>query len=185
MQSEVIIAGFGGQGVLLTGQLIAYAGMLEGKEVTWLPSYGPEIRGGTCHVFVVVADRHIGSPYVTQPAAVLVMNRPSLDKFEQRVHPGGILLINSSLTDRLSERQDIRIIAIPATELAHELGSSRVANLVILGGYLGATQVVSFSAMLQALREVFPEDKHHLLPLNQKALEIGMNYGKSRDTKGK
>ncbi|OGW14676.1 MAG: 2-oxoacid:ferredoxin oxidoreductase subunit gamma [Nitrospinae bacterium RIFCSPLOWO2_12_FULL_45_22] len=176
MQREVIIAGFGGQGVLLIGQLIAYSGMLEGKAVTWLPSYGPEIRGGTCHVIVIVSDRRIGSPYVTQPAAIIVMNRPSLDKFEDRLNSGGILLINSSLTDRLPERKDIRVIAIPATDLAHKLGNSRVANLVMLGGYLGATEVVGLPTMLQALQEVFPEDKHHLLPLNKKALEVGMSY---------
>jgi 2-oxoglutarate ferredoxin oxidoreductase subunit gamma len=176
LQSEVIIAGFGGQGVLLTGQLIAYAGMLEGKAVTWLPSYGPEIRGGTCHVITIVSDKRIGSPSVIQATAVLVMNRPSLDKFESRVQPGGILLINSSLTDRLPERQDIKIIAIPATEMAHELGNSRVANLVMLGAYLDATHVVGMASMLQALQEFLPEDKHHLLPLNQKALEAGINF---------
>jgi 2-oxoglutarate ferredoxin oxidoreductase subunit gamma len=104
------------------------------------------------------------------------MNRPSLDKFEDRVCPGGVLIINSSLTDRLPDRKDIGVIAIPATELAQELGSGRVANLVLLGGYLGSTQVVALPALLQALQEVLPEDKHHLLPLNQKALEMGMNY---------
>jgi 2-oxoglutarate ferredoxin oxidoreductase subunit gamma len=176
LQNEVIIAGFGGQGVLLTGQLIAYAGMLEDKAVTWLPSYGPEIRGGTCHVMVVVSDKRIGAPYVAQPSAIMVMNRPSLDKFENRVRAGGTLLINSTLTDRLPERKDLEIIAIPATELAHKLGNPRVSNLVMLGGYIGSTRVVTLPAVLQALEEVLPKDKHHLLPLNQKALEIGINY---------
>lgn len=178
MQSEVVIAGFGGQGVLLIGHLIAYAGMLEGKEVTWLPSYGPEIRGGTCNCTVVVSDQRIGSPIASQPAALIAMNRPSLDKFERTVIPGGTLIANSSLTDREPQRLDLRVILLPASELAQELGSSKVANLILLGAYLTATAVVSLVSVLDALSEIFPEEKHHLLPLNHRALEAGMAFAK-------
>ena len=178
MQSEVIIAGFGGQGVLLIGHLIAYAGLLEGKEVTWLPSYGPEIRGGTCNCTVVVSDQRIGSPVASLPAGLIAMNRPSLDKFEQIVAPQGTLISNSSLIDREPQRLDVRIISLPATEMAHELGNSKVANLVILGAYIAATGVVSLSGVVDALRQVFPAEKHHLLPLNHRALEAGMAFVK-------
>ena len=174
MQSEAIIAGFGGQGVLLIGHLIAYAGMLGDKEVTWLPSYGPEIRGGTCNCTVVVSDRRIGSPIVSQPAALITMNRPSLDKFERVVVSGGTLVVNSSLTDRDPERRDLRVISLPATEMAHEIGNSKVANLVLLGAYVAATGVVSFSGVMGALQDIFPVEKHHLLSLNRQALEAGM-----------
>jgi len=150
--------------------------MLEGKAVTWLPSYGPEIRGGTCHVMVVISDGRIGTPYVTRPAAIIVMNRPSLDKFEGRVREGGTLFLNSTLTDRLPDRKDIRVMAVPATELAHGLGSSRVSNLVMLGAYLQVMQTVSLGAVEQALVEVLPANKHHLLDLNKKALQAGMDY---------
>ncbi|MBI1987988.1 MAG: 2-oxoacid:acceptor oxidoreductase family protein [Nitrospinae bacterium] len=176
MQSEVIIAGFGGQGVLLVGHLIAYAGMLEGKEVTWLPSYGPEIRGGTCNCTVVVSDRRIGSPSIPHPAAVIVMNRPSLDKFEPAVAPGGSLIVNSSLTDRLPSRADLRTFLLPASGMAQELGSSRVANLILLGAYLAATGVVSFPGVMAALEGILPSDKHPLLPLNRRALEAGIEF---------
>ena len=136
MQTEIIIAGFGGQGVLFCGQLLAYAGMDEGKEITWIPSYGPEMRGGTANCTVVISDEEIGSPFVHNPQAVIAMNRPSLDKYEDLVKPGGFLVINTSMTDRKANRKDITVIEIAANEKAEELGDQRMANMVLLGALL-------------------------------------------------
>lgn len=139
MKQEFIIAGFGGQGVLLLGQMLAYAGMLEGKQVSWMPSYGPEMRGGTANCTVVISDEEIGSPVVSQPSCVIALNLPSLDKFEPMVKPGGLLLINSSLVDREPRRDDIKAVALPATEIASELGNIRVTNMVALGALVQLT----------------------------------------------
>lgn len=136
MIEQVIMAGFGGQGVMSMGQLLAYSGMLEGKNVSWLPSYGPEMRGGTANCNVIVSDDEIGSPIVTEATAVIAMNLPSLDKFEHSVMPGGTLIINSSLIERKCSRTDIDVFYIPANEIADELGNNRVANMVMLGAYL-------------------------------------------------
>src|SRR5512141_3505554 len=133
MQKEIIIAGFGGQGVLFGGQVVAYAAMDAGKEVTWIPSYGPEMRGGTANCTVVVADEEIGSPVVKNPDTVLAMNLPSLDKYEPMIKPGGVLVINASMVDRPAKRTDIRVVAIPCNEIAEELGSPRLANMVAAG----------------------------------------------------
>jgi 2-oxoglutarate ferredoxin oxidoreductase subunit gamma len=127
MQNDVIMAGFGGQGILLIGKMLAYAGMHEGKEVSWLPSYGPEMRGGTCNCTVVISDRPVGSPVIRSPRAVLAMNLPSLDKFERDVRPGGLLLINSSLISRDPARADLTVVKVPANEIANSLGNPRCA----------------------------------------------------------
>jgi 2-oxoglutarate ferredoxin oxidoreductase subunit gamma len=142
MIEQVIMAGFGGQGVMSMGQLLAYSGMLEGKNVSWLPSYGPEMRGGTANCNVIVSDDEIGSPIVTEATAVIAMNLPSLDKFEHSVMPGGTLIINSSLIERKCSRTDIDVFYIPANEIADELGNNRVANMVMLGAYLKKTGIV-------------------------------------------
>ncbi len=137
MQQEVIIAGFGGQGVLFAGQLLAYSAMDEGKAVTWIPSYGPEMRGGTANCTVVISDEEIGSPFVKNPTAVIAMNLPSLDKFENLVAPGGVLVVNASMVDRPVAREDITVVNIPANDIAESLGSSRSSNMVLLGALLG------------------------------------------------
>ena len=137
MQQEVIIAGFGGQGVLFAGLLLAYAAMDEGKDVTWIPSYGPEMRGGTANCTVVVSDEEIGSPFVKNPSAVLAMNLPSLDKYEKLVKPGGVLVVNASMVNREVERKDINVVSLPANEIADEAGSKRAVNMVMLGALLG------------------------------------------------
>ncbi|KKM12932.1 2-oxoacid:ferredoxin oxidoreductase subunit gamma [Clostridiales bacterium PH28_bin88] len=173
MLHEVVVAGFGGQGVLLTGQLLAYAGMLEDKQVAWIPSYGPEMRGGTANCTVTVSEQEISSPVVEEPSAALIFNLPSLAKFESRVRPGGILLINSSLVDRKSNRKDLHVYEIPANEIADTLGNGRVANMVMLGAYLELTGAVSVASVMKALEKVLPEHRHNLLPLNQKAMEMG------------
>jgi 2-oxoglutarate ferredoxin oxidoreductase subunit gamma len=173
MLEEIIIAGFGGQGVMSMGQLIAYAGMLEGKGVSWLPSYGPEQRGGTANCAVVVSDGPVGSPLVTNPSTAIVLNNPSFDKFQHRVPPGGLLIINSSLVTRVSERSDIEIIEITATDLAADLGNARVANMILLGAFIELTKVVSSDSIIESLKKVLSEEKHHLIEVNKQALNKG------------
>ncbi|MEW6724363.1 MAG: 2-oxoacid:acceptor oxidoreductase family protein [Bacillota bacterium] len=174
MTHEVIMAGFGGQGVMLVGQLLAYSGMLEGKKVSWMPSYGPEMRGGTANCSVVVSGEEVGSPVVSEPTAVIIMNRPSLDKFEGKVVKGGVLIINSSLVDRQVQRGDVTVIEVPANDIATELGDVRVANMVALGALIQATGAVKKESVLKALRKVLPERRHHLLPMNEAALDKGI-----------
>lgn len=173
MLEQNIFAGFGGQGVLLMGQLLAYAGMLEDKEVSWLPSYGPEMRGGTANCSVVISDEPVASPVVTKASAVVAMNRPSLDKFEDAVLPGGMLFINSSIIDKKPERTDIKVYYVPCNEIAEELGNGRVANMVMLGAYIELTKCVDIESVLDALLHKLGEKKAHLIPLNREALNRG------------
>ncbi|CAH2713650.1 hypothetical protein BACCIP111895_00786 [Neobacillus rhizosphaerae] len=173
MLEEIIIAGFGGQGVMSMGQLIAYAGMLEGKGVSWLPSYGPEQRGGTANCAVVVSDAPVGSPLVTRPSTAIVLNNPSFDKFEPRVRPGGMLIVNSSLVVRASERKDIKIIDIAATDMANDLGNSRIANMILLGAFLELTKIVTADSIVESLKKVLSANKHHLIEVNKQALQKG------------
>ncbi len=174
--AEIIIAGFGGQGVLVLGQLIAYAGMLEDQAVSWFPSYGPEQRGGTCNCSVVVSDTEVGSPIVSQPDTAIVMNLPSFSRFEPTVTANGLLLYNSTLITKKPERTDIRIIAVPANEIADELGNPRVANMVVLGSFIEATNIVKIETIHQSLEKVLSKRHHHLIPLNMQALERGRAY---------
>jgi 2-oxoglutarate ferredoxin oxidoreductase subunit gamma len=176
MQTEVIVAGFGGQGVLFTGQLLSYAAMDEGKEVTWIPSYGPEMRGGTANCTVVIADEEIGSPLVRNPAAVIAMNLPSLDKYEASIQAGGLLVINGSMVNRSATRKDIRCVVVPANDIAEELGDRKLTNMVLLGALLGNLDVLPLDALKKALREHLPERHHKLLPLNYTALEKGASH---------
>ncbi len=173
MTHEIILAGFGGQGVMLMGQMLAYAGMTEGKNVSWLPSYGPEMRGGTANCTVVVSDKPVGSPLITRPGILVAMNLPSLDKFEDNVKPGGLLVYNSSLISRPPKRDDIEVLAVPANEIANELGNDRIANMVVLGALLGKKPIVENESILAALRYALPAHRHNLLPLNEQALERG------------
>jgi 2-oxoglutarate ferredoxin oxidoreductase subunit gamma len=174
--ADIIIAGFGGQGVLVLGQMITYSGMIEDKAVSWFPSYGPEQRGGTCNCSVVIAEEEIGSPLVTVPTTAIVMNAPSFDRFEPTVGKDGLLIYNSSLIDKKSERDDIRVIAVPANEIAEELGNARVANMVLLGTLIEATNVVKTESVEEALKNVLSERHHDLIPLNMQALERGRAY---------
>ncbi len=174
LNEKIICAGFGGQGVMLMGQLISYAGMLEGKEVSWLPSYGPEMRGGTANCSVMVSERPIGSPVITDNATTaIVMNLPSLDKFESDVAANGNILINSSLIEKKASRSDITAYYVAANEIAVELGNSRVANMVMLGAYLELTKTVEVDSVMQALKKIFGEGKAHLLDVNKAALQKG------------
>ncbi|HOB35033.1 MAG: 2-oxoacid:ferredoxin oxidoreductase subunit gamma [Firmicutes bacterium] len=174
--AEMIFAGFGGQGVMSMGMMLAYAGMLEGKNVSWIPSYGPEMRGGTANCAVVVTSDEIGSPFVTDPDVVVAMNLPSMDKFEPRLKKGGLLIYNSSLIEREGGRDDIEVIGIPANEIASELGNSRVANMVVMGALLAKTGVAKPESVKDALRKVLPAHRHDLLPVNEQAMERGAEY---------
>ncbi len=176
MQTEIIIAGFGGQGVLFAGQLLAYAGMDKGLEVTWIPSYGPEMRGGTANCTVIIADEEIGSPMVRNPQAVIAMNLPSLDKYESLVRPGGVLVVNSSIIDRPVKRTDIKVARVPGNEIAEELGDRRMTNMVMLGALLANLPVLPPEALEKALKEHLPARHQKLLPLNSQALHKGAEY---------
>lgn len=174
MDERVIMAGFGGQGIMAMGKLLAYAGMLENKEVTWLPSYGPEMRGGTANCDVMVSDTMIGSPVISKDAtAAIIMNLPSLEKFENEVMPGGKIIINKSLIDEKTSRNDIDAYYVPVNELASELGNAKVSNMVMLGAYIELTKVVEIDSILKAFLKVFGENKTHLVPLNKEALLKG------------
>lgn len=174
MAEQIICSGFGGQGVMSMGQLLAYAGMIENKEVSWLPSYGPEMRGGTANCSVIVSESLIGSPVITNDATcAIVMNKPSLIKFEKNIISGGKLLINSSLIEDKATRSDVEAYYIDANALAAECGTDKAANMVMLGAYLELTGVVSVTSVKQAFLKVFGERKAHLLPLNEIALEKG------------
>jgi 2-oxoglutarate ferredoxin oxidoreductase subunit gamma len=173
MYQDVMIAGFGGQGVLLAGKLLAYAGMLEGKSVTWFPSYGAEMRGGTANCTVVVSDSEIGSPVVQRPASMMVLNEASFQKFENRIAPGGLLILNTSLITQRSARTDITTLEVKANDIAEKLGDIRIANMVMLGALLKKTGVATIQSVLGALKKVLPERRHSLIPLNEKALAAG------------
>jgi 2-oxoglutarate ferredoxin oxidoreductase subunit gamma len=174
--TEVLMAGFGGQGMLLSGKLLAYAAMSEGKEVSWLPSYGPEMRGGTANVTVCLSDRPIGSPYISRPKALLVMNRPSLEKFGPRVKKGGLIVVNSSLVPDKMNRQDCTVLYIPAAELAKEAGMYRAANLVMLGAYVGWSDVVDHATTVAVIEKEFAR-KAKFIPANVAAFKKGYDEG--------
>ncbi len=178
MQTEILIAGFGGQGVMFAGQTLTYAAMDKGKEVTWIPSYGPEMRGGTANCTVVIADEEIGSPLVNNPPAVIVMNLPSYDKYEPLVKSGGVLVINSSMVDRGAKRDDITEIFIPANDLAEEVSERRLANMIATGALLSALPVLKVKDLEEALNQHMPGRHKHLLQKNFEALRKGEEFAR-------
>ncbi len=178
MQNDVIIAGFGGQGVMLIGKMLAYAGMNQGKEVSWLPSYGPEMRGGTSNCTVVISDKPVASPVIQSPRALLAMNLPSLDKFEPRVKPGGLIIINSSLIKRDAVRTDVRVLKVPANDVANEVDNPKGANMVALGAYVGATRAVDVAEMEALIRKTFAA-KPKLIDRNIEAFHRGYAIGEA------
>ena len=183
MQAEIIFAGFGGQGVLFAGQILAFAGMDSGKQVTWMPSYGPEMRGGTANCTVIIDDEEIGSPLVRNPKGAVVMNLPSLEKYEPAVAKGGVLIINSSLVNRGVVRTDIEGLSIPAQELAEELGNRRLTNIVLLGALLQKLPVLPLEAIEQSLERHLPERHRKLLPANIQALRQGAAFARGEFVK--
>ncbi len=177
MTYEIICAGFGGQGVMLIGQLLAFGGMIEGKEVTWFPSYGPEMRGGTANCSVVISDQPVGSPIVAEPDGLIAMNGPSLAWFMKAVKPGGVIVYNTSLISEVpDESPAVRRFGIATNELAQELGNDKVGNMVALGAFLGLAKVVGLASVETALKQVLPERRHHLIPLNISALRKGWAF---------
>lgn len=172
---EIIFAGFGGQGILSMGKFLAYAGMDENMNVSWLPSYGPEMRGGTANCSVILTDENIGSPIVADATTVVVMNRPSLDKFEHSIVPGGLLIMDTDLVNREPERTDIEVIRIPAQMAAEEVGSKKIANMVLLGALVERTGIVPMEALLLALKE---HGKEQFYEMNKNALMKGAEYAR-------
>lgn len=173
MHEEIIFSGFGGQGALFAGQLLAYAALDAGLHVTWIPSYGPEMRGGTAHCTVVVSDEPIGSPLVRRPSSVVALNLPSFEKYEPLVKSGGILAYNASLVPAQPSRADIRYVAAPANEIAEELGNARQANVVLLGAYLATTGLLPLAAVEDALERHLPHRQRKYLASNKQALALG------------
>jgi len=171
-QYEVTLAGFGGQGIMTAGQLLAYTGIEEKKQVVWLPSYGPEMRGGTAYCTVVISDARIGSPIINNPTAACVFNRPSFDKFSPRIKPGGLLIVNSSLIDVKTDRTDLTEILVPANKMALEAGNPKVANIIILGAFIGASKIVSYEKTIEVIKAKLGRKKE-LLEMNLHVLEEG------------
>jgi 2-oxoglutarate ferredoxin oxidoreductase subunit gamma len=179
MHHEIIISGFGGQGALFAGQLLAYGALAEGRHVTWIPSYGPEMRGGTANCTVIVSDEEIGSPLSRHPTAALVLNPPSFDRFEPAMKQSGVLIINTSLVSTQSKREDIRAIYVPANEIATELGAVQLANVVMVGALVAATGMLKFETLDQVLDEHISARHRDKLEANRKALRRGAALAKT------
>ena len=179
MKYEIIIAGFGGQGVLSMGKILAYSGLMEDKEVSWFPSYGPEQRGGTANVTVILSDNEISSPVLNSYDIAIILNQPSLNKFESKVKPGGILIYDGYGINKPPTRKDIRIFEIDAMNTAVEEGNVKVFNMIVLGGMLKITPMVTLDSVMKGLKKSLPERNHKLLPMNEKAILKGMEIIKA------
>ena len=176
MTTQLLIAGFGGQGVLFAGKFIAYKGLMEEKEVSWLPSYGPEMRGGTANCSIILSDEPVGSPIVSTPDVLIAMNLPSLDKYEDATASGGTIIIDSTLIGRKVERSDVKAFYIPATKMANDAGIPTLANMIMMGKMIKETGIVRFDDVVDTLKKVVSAKRANLLELNIKALEAGYNY---------
>ncbi|HDP16451.1 MAG TPA: 2-oxoacid:ferredoxin oxidoreductase subunit gamma [Candidatus Omnitrophica bacterium] len=176
MREDIIFAGFGGQGIMFMGKMLSYTAMNEGLFVTWMPSYGAEVRGGTAHSMIIIDDSAIASPVVKEPSVCVVMNKPSFDKFEAKVKEKGLLVINSSLVKDSSRRKDIEILQVPATDIAFKLGNQRIANMVMLGALVAARKIVTPESLIRSLIELIPENRKALLSINQEAIKQGYEY---------
>jgi 2-oxoglutarate ferredoxin oxidoreductase subunit gamma len=174
MTEEIIIAGFGGQGVLSMGKIMAYSGMLQGMEVSWMPSYGPEMRGGTANVNVILSDERISSPILRNFDTAIILNQQSMDKFEHTVKPGGMLIYDGNGITRHPERKDIEIYRIEAAEEAVKMKMQKVFNMIVLGGFLKVKPILLTENVLKGLKKSLPERYHHLIPLNEEAIKRGM-----------
>jgi len=173
---EMIIAGFGGQGLLFSGKVLAYAGLLENRELSWLPSYGPEMRGGTANCNVILSDTPVGSPIVEKPNVLMVMNTPSLDKYEGSVVPGGKIFVDSTLIARKVERTDVEVFYVPATKMAGDMGMPTLANMILLGAIIANTGCIADETVPAALHKVIPARKADLFDVNMQAIEAGKAY---------
>ncbi len=177
METSIIISGFGGQGALFAGQLLAYAGMDAGRFVSWIPSYGPEMRGGTAHCTIIISDEEIGAPIVARPDVAVVLNLPSYDKYEPLVKPGGLLVVNNSLVTGESSRQDIDVVYVPANAIAEEWGTSKMLNMAVVGALLAARPVLPLEVIEVALAAHLPANKKHLVEANLQVLRHGYQVG--------
>lgn len=175
MKAEIVIAGFGGQGVLSMGKILAYSGLMEGKEVTWMPAYGPEQRGGTANVTVILSDEKISSPILNSYDIAVVLNQQSLDKFESKVKPGGVLIYDNYGIHRAPERKDIEVYNVNAMEATFELKNDKAYNMVVLGALLKVRPIVTLESVLKGLKKSLPERHHNLIPLNEEAIKKGMS----------
>lgn len=173
---RIILAGFGGQGILFLGKVLAEAGMSVGKHVSWIPSYGPEMRGGTANCTVILSENEIASPMVTVPDTVIAMNKPSVAKFNLRIKAGGMLMYNSSLIERQEFRDDIRLVEIPASDIAEEIGNPRVANLVMAGAYSKFSKLFTYESLLKVMPEIMDKKKQDMLEINLTAIKKGFAY---------
>lgn len=173
--SNILLAGFGGQGILFAGKLLAYAGLIEGCEVSWLPSYGPEMRGGTANCSVCLSDEPIGSPLVVEPDVLVAMNQPSLDAFFDKVAPGGVVIVDSMLVTNVPQRADVTVFELPATQTCTDEGLKGLANVLLVGKVLKETQAVSEESLFAAIDKIIPPKRAHLIEPNKKALELGLN----------
>ncbi len=180
MEHSIVVAGFGGQGVLFAGQLLAYAGMDSGRHVTWIPSYGPEMRGGTANCTVVISDEPVGAPIVSRPEIVIALNLPSFEKYEPLVREGGLLVVNSAIVGARTAREEIDAVYVPANRIAEEAGSTKMLNVAAVGAMLAQRPVLSVEEVEQALRDHLPESKGHLLEANLEVLRKG--YELARET---
>lgn len=176
MTHDILLAGFGGQGILFAGKILAYSGLMDDKEVSWLPSYGPEMRGGTCNCSVCISDDPIGSPLVVEPSILVVMNTPSLEKFKDSVKPDGFIIVDSSMVDGMVDRTDVKTFYIPATQLAQDNDLAGGANIILLGKLFKETGIVSAETFKKAVEKVVPAKKAALAANNLKALQIGLQY---------
>jgi len=176
VKREIICAGFGGQGIMLMGKLLAQSASRAGYHVTWMPSYGAEVRGGTAHSMVVVSDKDVACPAVFAPDAALIMNKPSFDKFEPKMKKGGLMVVNTSLVDQSLRRSGIKFLGLPATRIAASLGNTRVQNMVMLGAFVGRTRIIPLDIMLSCLKDILPAHRHNLITLNQQALKQGADF---------
>ena len=174
MTEEVVIAGFGGQGVLSMGMILCYSGIMENKEVSWMPSYGPEMRGGTANCIAIVSDSKVSSPIIAKFDTVIALNQPSVDKFESMVKPGGLLIYESTNVITPPTRSDIDIVGIPASAEAAKMKNTKIMNMIILGAFLKKKPIIKFENIIEGLKQVLPERYHHLIPLNTDALNKGM-----------
>ena len=174
MTEEIIIAGFGGQGVLSMGKILAYSGMMQNKEVSWMPSYGPEMRGGTANVTVILSDDRVSSPVLTKFDTAIILNQQSLDKFESMIKPGGVLIYDNSGINRLPKRTDIHIYCVEAVAEATKMASAKTFNMIVLGAYLKIKQTISIESILTGLKKSLPTRHHHLIPENEAAINRGM-----------
>lgn len=175
MTTNIIITGFGGQGILFAGKILAYTALVTGKQLSWLPSYGPEMRGGTANCHVIVSDEPVGSPIIITPDVLISMNKPSLDKFENAVVPGGTILYDSSLIDRKVTRKDVKVTAVDATEIATSEGKAAMANMIMLGALLKATGIFTLDEIRLGVEKTVPPSKKHLIDVNMAMIEQGYN----------